>query len=413
MRKLVVLSSAIALAMGGVGIILPVMPFHVGRLGVGALSTARLGLHMSLLAAGYALMQLLLAPVWGRLSDSIGRRPLLAIGLIGFAIGQGLCGFVNSLATLYAVRLATGIFSAATIPAAFAYVADATTEEDRTQGMAQLSGAAGLGFVIGPAIGGLLAGVEVPRLVGLRIDSYSLPFLAAAGSALVALLTLHWLDEPSVRAAHRHPEPEPWMGLARRLGFPVVVAMIAQIAVAAFETTFALHARAELGMGPARIGTVFMECGLVMLVVQLGGVPRLARRGKELRLVVTGLVFMGASLALLASVRIAALVYALVALFSTGIGLVTPTTSALVSRRGGRHAGAALGIESAAKSLGQIAGPLLGGALLGWSMMVPFWLAGALLLALAPLFARSAGAASMPEPARWGTAEKHEPAVRR
>jgi DHA1 family multidrug resistance protein-like MFS transporter len=115
-RKLFALSLSIALAMSGVGIIIPVVPSHIGRLGLAGASTEQVALHVSLLAAGYAFMQLLFAPLWGRLSDSLGRRPLLAIGLIGFAVGQALCGLATSLLTLYAIRLGTGIFSARSSP---------------------------------------------------------------------------------------------------------------------------------------------------------------------------------------------------------------------------------------------------------------------------------------------------------
>lgn len=386
-RKLIALSVSIALAKAGVGIILPVVPFHIERLGLGGTSTAQVALHVSLLAAGYALMQLLFSPVWGRLSDSLGRRSLLAIGLIGFAVGMALCGRVTSLVTLYAIRLGTGIFSAAIIPTAFACVADATSEDDRVRGIAQLSGAAGIGFVSGPAIGGLLASIDLSA-IGLPVDSYSVPFFAAAGLALMALLTLRWVDEPVARAVRRRPRPKAWSDLTRRIGLPVAVATAGQLAVALFETTFALHARADLGMGLVGIGAVFMVCGLVMVLVQLGPVAPLARRWGEARVASAGLVFMGPSLALLAGARSTTTVFALVALFAIGIGLLTPTVSALVSRGGGAHAGAALGLESGAKSLGQIAGPLFGGALFGLSMAVPFFLTGALLLGLAPIFAR-------------------------
>ena len=208
-RKLFALSLSIALAMSGVGIILPVVPSHLEHLGLVNATTAQVALHVSLLAAGYALMQLLFAPLWGRLSDSLGRRPLLAIGLVGFAIGQALCGFATSLLTVYAIRLGTGIFSAAIIPAAFAFVADTTSDEDRTRGMAQLSAAAGIGFVIGPAIGGLLGGIE-PSDIGLPVAKYALPFFAAAGCALLALLTLRWLETP-VRLTVRSVRPG-WVG---------------------------------------------------------------------------------------------------------------------------------------------------------------------------------------------------------
>jgi MFS transporter, DHA1 family, multidrug resistance protein len=394
-RKLFALSLSIALAMSGVGIIIPVVPSHIERLGLASASSAQVALHVSLLAAGYALMQLLLAPLWGRLSDSLGRRPLLAIGLIGFAVGQALCGLATSLWTLYAIRLGTGIFSAAIIPAAFAFVADTTSDEDRTRGMAQLSAAAGIGFVIGPAIGGLLGGIELSA-IGLPIANFSLPFFAAAGCALLALVTLRWLEEPATPRAGQRPGTLAWAELARRIGLPLAVAMAGQVAVALFETTFALHARTELGMGLVEIGLVFMVCGLMMLVVQLGAVSRLARRFGEVHLASAALALMGLSLALLALARSTATVFALVASYGIGMALLAPAVSALVSRRGGAHAGAALGLESSAKSLGQIAGPVLGGVLFGASVAVPFWLASGLLLGLAPIFA-------------WSGRRTHEP----
>ncbi|MBK7583246.1 MAG: MFS transporter [Myxococcales bacterium] len=387
-RKLFALSLSIALAMSGVGIILPVVPSHIERLGLASASTAQVALHVSLLAAGYALMYLLFAPLWGRLSDSLGRRPLLVIGLTGFAIGQALCGFATSLAVVYAIRLGTGIVSAAIIPAAFAFVADTTNEEQRTRGMAQLSAAGGIGFVIGPALGGLLGGIHLPTS-GLPVADFSLPFFAASGCALLALLTLRWVKEPVVPATAQPPGSVAWIGLTRRIGLPLAVAMAGQVAVALFETTFALHARTDLGMSLVEIGTVFMMCGLMMLVVQLGAVARLARRFGEVHLASAALALMGLSLTLLASAHSTATVFALVASYGIGMGLLTPAVSALVSRRGGAHAGAALGLESGAKSLGQIAGPVLGGVLFGASVAIPFWLASGLLLGLAPVFAWS------------------------
>ena len=398
-RKLFALSLSIALAMSGVGIIIPVVPSHIGRLGLGSASIEQVALHVSLLAAGYALMYLLFAPLWGRLSDSLGRRPLLAIGLIGFAVGQALCGFATSLLTLYGIRLGTGIFSAAIIPAAFAFVADTTSDEDRTRGMAQLSAAGGIGFVIGPAIGGLLGGIKLPS-GGLPIADFSLPFFAGSGCALLALLTLRWLEEPRLSATAQRPDRLAWTDLARRIRLPLAVAMAGQVAVALFETTFALHARTDLGMGLVEIGTLFMTCGLMMLVVQLGAVSRLARRFGEVHLASAALALMGLSLALLAAARSTATVFALVAWYGIGMGLLAPAVSALVSRRGGAHAGAALGLESGAKSLGQIAGPVLGGVLFGASVAVPFWLASGLLLGLAPIFAWSGRHAHAPSRVR-------------
>ena len=387
-RALLPLCLSIGLAMSGIGIILPLVPFHIERMGLGGISISQSALHTSALAASYALMQLLFAPAWGRLSDSLGRRPLLAIGLTAFAVGQALCGLATSLVALYAIRLATGIFSAAVIPAAFALVADMTSDEDRAQGMAQLSAAAGIGFVVGPAIGGLLGGVELAA-IGLPGANYSLPFFVAAGCAVVSLLTLRWVEEPGARVAEHRPSPVVWIGLARRLGLPLAVAMAAEGAIALFETTFALHARTDLGMGLMEIGAVFMMCGLAMLVVQLGPLAVLVRRWGEARLVSVALALMGLSLGLLAAARSSSSVFALVALFGIGMGLLTPTVSTLVCKRAGADTGAALGLESGAKNVGEIVGPLLGGVLFGSVVGIPFWLAGGLLLGLAPIYASS------------------------
>jgi len=379
---------AIALAMSGVGIILPVVPSHIEQVGLVNATTAQVGLHVSLLAAGYALMYLLFAPLWGHLSDSLGRRPLLVIGLTGFAIGQALCGLATSLVAVYAFRLGTGIVSAAIIPAAFAFVADTTNDEHRTRGMAQLSAAGGIGFVIGPALGGLLGGIQLPAR-GLPIADFSLPFFAASGCALFALFTLRWLKEPVVPATAQPPGSVAWNVISRRIGLPMAVAMAGQVSVALFETTFALHARTDLGMDLVEIGSVFMMCGLMMLVVQLGAVTRLARRFGEVHLASAALTLMGLSLAVLAVARSTTTVFALVALFGIGMGLLAPAVSALVSRRGGTHAGAALGLESGAKNLGLIVGPVLGGVVFGASVVVPFWFVSGLLLGLAPIFAWS------------------------
>lgn len=394
-RKLLALSLSIALTTVGIGIIIPVVPPHIERVGLDSVSSGQVGMHVSLLAAGYALMQLLFAPLWGSVSDSLGRRPLLMVGLVGFSVGQLLCGLATSLVALYAIRMATGIFSAAIIPAAYAFVADATSDRDRTQGMAQLSAAAGIGFVIGPALGGLLGGIELQGL-GLAFASYSLPYFTAAGCGLLALVTLRWLKEPTGRGdlvgtvADDHRRTVGWAALASRIGLPLAVAMAGQVAVALFETSFALHARADLGMTLVEVGAVFMSCGLMMLVVQLGVIAPLARRWGEARLAAAALVLMGLCMAFLAGAQSTRGVLILVAMYGIGMGLLAPTVSTLVSRRGGVHAGAALGLESGAKSMGQVTGPLLGGAIFGSSVAIPFSLAAAFLLGLAPVVAWSA-----------------------
>lgn len=173
--------------------------------------------------------------------------------------------------------------------------------------------------------------------------------------------------------------------------------VITMVLISVFFILRYVPARTRLGKRSGGAFIAFIVALFVMmLVVQLGAVSRLARRFGEVHLASAALALMGTSLALLALARSTAIVFALVASYGIGMALLTPAVSALVSRRGGAHAGAALGLESSAKSLGQIAGPVLGGVLFGASVAVPFWLASGLLLGLAPIFA-------------WSGRRTHEP----
>ena len=158
MRKhLFVLLACLFVVMIGFGITLPVLAFYVERLALkGGASRQSIVLHVTLLTSVYALMQLLFAPVWGRWSDRIGRRPLLLLGIAGFVMAQVLFGLATSLWLLYAARILGGILSSATLPVSAAYVADLTTEQERSRGMAWLGTAVSLGQSVGPVLGGVL-----------------------------------------------------------------------------------------------------------------------------------------------------------------------------------------------------------------------------------------------------------------
>ena len=139
----------------GLGITMPVLPFYVERLALAEGATRQaVVMHVGWLTGVYALMQLIFAPVWGRWSDRIGRRPLILIGIAGYVVAQVLFGLATSLWLLYAARILGGMLSSATLPVSAAYVADMTTDEERGRGMAWLGTAVSLGFVVGPALGG-------------------------------------------------------------------------------------------------------------------------------------------------------------------------------------------------------------------------------------------------------------------
>ena len=188
------------------------LPFYVERLALEAgASRQSIVLHVTLLTGVYALMQLVFAPLWGRWSDRIGRRPLILIGIAGYVVAQVMFGLSTSLWLLYAARIVGGILSSATLPVSAAYVVDMTTKEERSRGMAWLGTAASLGVVVGPALGGLLSRRDWHfnwSAGHFRVDGFSTPFFAAALLGLLTLLAaLRWLPESMPNASAQPARP--------------------------------------------------------------------------------------------------------------------------------------------------------------------------------------------------------------
>ena len=389
-KRLFVLLTCLFVVMIGFGITLPVLPFYVERLAQAeGVTPEAIVMHVTLLTAVYPMGQLVFAPIWGRWSDRTGRRRLLLMGMAGYVIAQILFGLATSLWLLYAARILGGILSSATLPVSAAYVADATTEGERGRGMAWLGTATSLGFVVGPALGGLLARRDLhvtARYGHVMIDGFSIPFFAAAGLGAVTLAAaIRWLPESLHAHARRSGSVQPDVRtLVRSLSPLLGLAFVAQFALAMFEATFALHAQAVLDYGPAEVGAVFVVCGLVMAVFQVGASGLLAGRVAELTQIGMGFALMGTSLAVLMMPRGMVSVLALVGVLALGMALIAPNLAALISTRGGsRRAGTALGAQNAANSLGQASGPLVGGALFIWQMNAPYVLSGGALVVIA------------------------------
>ena len=401
-RRLAVLLACLFVATVGFGITLPVLPFYAERLARSGGASARdVAIQVGLLTAVYPLAQLFFAPLWGRLSDTLGRKRLVVVGIAGAAIGQTLFAFAGSLAALYGARALGGLLTAALFPAAAAYVADATTRDARARGMAWLGTAVSLGAVVGPGLGGLLARAswELRGASGRTlIPSFAVPFLAAAALGFVALTAvLAWLPESRpAAAAPRASDPASGdagaAGSARPGGAShprialrplLVLAVAGQFGLALFEGTFALYAKRMWNYGPTEIGTAFVVCGLVMALAQAGAMPALSRRVGELAQVAIGFGMVGASLALLPAGSGSAAVLLTIAVLALGLALIAPNLAALIATRSShRRTGSALGAQSAANSLGQVIGTLVGGALLAWQMEAPYFLSAAVLLGL-------------------------------
>lgn len=397
-KHLFVLLACLFVVMIGFGITLSVLPFYVERLALEAgVAQQSIVLHVTLLTGVYALMQLVFAPLWGRLSDRIGRRPLILIGIAGYVVAQVTFGLSTSLWLLYAARIFGGILSSATLPVSAAYVVDTTTKEERSRGMAWLGTAASLGVVVGPALGGLLSRRDWHfnwSTGHFKVDGFSTPFFAAAFLGLLTLLAaLRWLPEslPETSAQDtnlakdtREDAKTGWRSLVKTLSPLLALTLAGQFALTMFGGTFALFAQAKFDFGPAEVGYVFVVCGLVMTVFQAGAVGFLAGKISEMIQIGAGFALMGMGIALLATAQTKFFIFAFVAQLALGMALIAPNLAALISKRGGeRQAGASLGIQNTANSLGQAAGPLLGGVLFIWQTNAPYLFSGAVLLALA------------------------------
>ncbi len=372
----------------GVGITASVLPFYAERLASAAGTPAsRMGMHVTALTAVYAMTQLGFAPMWGSLSDRIGRRPLLVVGIVGFALSQGLFGIVTTMPVLYAVRAAGGLLSAALLPSASAYVADLTAEQDRERGMAWLNLASGVGTMIGPALGGILARRSWHLEVGsgfLHLDAFSVPFFAAT---VVSLLGLVVALRTLPRAAASRPEEQAEAPPGPREGEVILLGsgFALQAGIMFFEATFTLFGQHRLGYGPTETGMVFMTCSLVMLPIQFLAIA-VARKIGEFRQMAAGFALMGMGFLVLLGAAGAIAVTVAIVLLGAGMAFVLPVPPSLVSKRSASGAGRALGRLSAAQSAGQVAGSMLGGLLLGWGERLPYLVAGTLMLALATAF---------------------------
>lgn len=389
-RYLLLLFVALFLAMIGFGLTLPVLPAFVERLALGRAATpGRVALHVGALTSAYALAQLVLAPLWGGWSDRHGRKTLVVLGLVGVALSHVAFGLGTSLPVLYGARLVGGAYAAALVVAATAAVADAVAEGERGRAMAWLGTAVSLGFVAGPALGGLLArdAWHVTLTRGhLVFDGFSVPFFVAAGLtlAVVPLVAVYLPgSEPAAASERAARLPVQWRLLTRRLGRVLALALISMATLTLFEAVFALYADRKLGFGLREIGVAFALCGLVMAVFQGGAVGWLSGRVGVRVQIALGFGLLGVGLLALPFLSRVPTVLAAVSVLALGVALVTPNLLTLAADRSGLQAGTGLGLLNTAVGLGQILGPLVGSLLFAWQADLPFWVAGLVSLAVA------------------------------
>ncbi|MDZ4820101.1 MAG: MFS transporter [Planctomycetota bacterium] len=370
----------------GFGLVLPLLPIYAQQFTVD-----ESGLTIGLLMASFSAMQFLFAPVWGRLSDRIGRRPVLMIGLAGSVVFYTLFGIAtvySSLTWLFISRIGAGI-AGATIPTAQAYIADTTTLQTRAKGMALVGAAFGLGFTFGPLLGYL----AVPSGVG---DPGPWPGYVAAILSAFALV-LAWFKLPESLSATSAPAQRKLFdarAFREAINIPSIGALLAAsfvciFAFSMFETTISMLVKGEKIDSPFRfdfqqVCLTFAYIGLTLTIAQGLIVRRLSTRVSEGTLAVSGALFeiggFGMMLAAIRSGAVPMLLFALTVVV-VGFSLMQPSLNSLISRRSDpARQGGILGLNQSISSLARILGPLLGIPLLSWQVEWPYFL-GIILMA--------------------------------
>jgi len=386
--SLAALIGVVLIGMTGFGVFLPIFPFLA--LEVGATPTAT-----TIAMGAYSLGQLISSPFWGRLSDRVGRKPILIAGLIGGVFSYLWLARAGSVEELGAARLFGGLM-AGNVGAAFAAAADLADAKTRARNMGLLGAAVGFGFIAGPALGALLVGEQPTRTEFANVCFVSAGLAGAA--ALAALLLFGETLPQSARAQRGGARPRRLAMLATRpvLARFVAVMFLVIAAQALMETTFGLWAEAELEWGPRQVGWTLAALGVGAVLLQGGWAGAAARLLGERLTLLVGLALFAAGFGGLAVSHAPSTMAASLVALVIGIGLATPALNALIAAQAEEtERGAVMGLSQSAGALGRVVGPLGAGALFdAFSPAAPF--VAAALVILAALFV------ALGEPAREG-----------
>lgn len=363
-RVLPVLFLVMFLVMVGFGIIIPVMPFLAEKVGG---SPTELGLLMAV----YSLMQLFFAPMWGRISDRIGRKPVMMIGIAGLALSFFIMASADSLLVLFIARIIGGALSSANMPTAMAYVADITTPEERGKGMGIIGAATGLGFVFGPAIGGIFSKT-----------SLNVPFYVAGISSFITLILVFILLKESLSVEKRAQQSENdesiWKAFKGPISMMFVLQLIITLSMAGLETTFAYFAAQKANISLVQLGYIFMIMGFGSAIVQGGLVGRMTKKWGEGAVIQIGIMVSAIGFVLILFSENFWTSAVFLTIFGFGNGVIRPSISSLVTKNSTTGHGSVTGLLSSFDSFGRIAGPPIGGWLFSISIGLPF-ISGAIL----------------------------------
>lgn len=366
----------IFLAFVGIGLVIPIMPTYMNVLGIS-------GTIVGLLVAVFALTQFVVSPYAGSWADRYGRKKVIVIGMLLFAVSEFLFGLASDAVLLFLSRMLGGVAAAFIMPAVMAYVVDITTEEDRGMGMGWISAAISTGFIIGPAIGGFLAEF------GIRV-----PFFAAAGAAAVAMLASililpESLDKEKRLAAQERETRETkrenqlaQLVLSYRTPYFVglVIIFITSLGLAQYETILGLFVDHKFGYTPKDIAWMIMIGAVVGAVMQLTLFGPLINWIGEKKLSVYCLALIAVFMVVTIFSGNYWMMVVSVSVVFLAVDFVRPAVSTYFSRIAGDDQGLVAGMNASYTSLGNIAGPTLAGMLFDIQISSPFWIGSLIIL---------------------------------
>lgn len=355
----------------GFGMVFPLLPYYAQQYNASEL-------QIGLLAASFALAQFLFAPIWGRISDKYGRKPIITTALIGNVVAFSVFGIAHNLEWLFISRFLQGVFSAAALPVAQAYVADVTSKEERIKGMGNLGGSLALGFIFGPAIGGLLSQIDV-----------AFPFFAAATVAFINLILVRmFLPESIKQKAGKLVIGEGFLnikkmyfGLKGELGSLFILIFLWSFALSNNQVAVPLFGYQHLNLDTITVGIFFSLMGLISGFIQFKGIHKISGLVGEHRSAVLGLSLMAVGLFLMPFSVSGWMMGALMMLIAGGSGMARPTLTTMISKNTQEGQGTTMGISTAFESFGRMLGPLLGGWLFyTFGFQLPFIFGSAVLI---------------------------------
>ena len=368
-KQVIILSFALVVVMLGFGMVIPIFPFYVQRMGAG-------GSELGLLTATAAFTELIFGPLWGSISDRRGRKPILMLGLLGYGLSSLLFGFATRLWMLFVFRALSGVLSAAALSTAMAYIGDSTSDEDRGGGMGILGAAMGLGLILGPGFGGWLGNI-----------SLATPFFAAAALSLLTMILVFFLLPESLSPAARQQAGgkvrtvqfgELWRALSSPIGILLFMVFLASFGLANFEAVFGLYALQKFGYGPDRVGTILAVVGLVSTVGKVF-TGALTRRWGDAAVIKTSLFTGSAGFLVLLLANTYPTILLATGFFVLSKTFLRPAVMSLTSKRATVGQGAAMGLSNSFMSLGRIVGPIWAGFVFDVNVNSPY-LSGAAIL---------------------------------